>query len=309
MAVRTLLAPLLVLLVSTGINAGDVAGQESENQDTPGETRRVISPAGDVSIAYRAVGSEDPTVLFVHGWMCDRTYWREQVGYFSGDYRVVTVDLAGHGESGRDRDDWSVESFAQDVVAVANALESEQLVLAGHSSGGIIVAEAARRLRGRVASIVGVDTFFDSWAENVQEYLADLIADLDEDFQPTAIEWGTNTMFLPGADSSFARRIARDMASGPEEVGVRSLQGTARWLDANYPEILASFEIPVGIIQSELYSDLLSTVDSVGTARGPLRIRLIPGTGHFLMRERPEAFNRALEAMVVDWTTGSSGSG
>lgn len=305
MSARALLTSVLVLLVSVAVTAGEVAGQDAEGRDTIGETRRVISPAGNVSIAYHVAGNQDPTVLFVHGWMCDRTYWEEQVDYFSDRFRVVTVDLAGHGESGLDRSDWSLEAYAQDVVAVADALESDQLVLVGHSSGGPIVTEAARRLDGQVAGIVGVDTFFDSWAQNVQEYLADLIADLREDFRDRAVEWVTDTMFLPGADSSFARQIARDMASGPKEVGVQSMQGTARWLDGNYPEILSTFEIPVGIIQSELYSDLLSTVDSVGTANGPLRIRLIPGTGHFLMQERPEAFNRALEAMLRDWTDGS----
>lgn len=305
MVPRAVLTRLLVLLVPLAVTPGELTGQEPQARGTVGETRHVTSPAGDVSIAYHVAGNEGPTVLFVHGWMCDRTYWEKQVDYFSDRFRVVTMDLAGHGESGRNRSDWSLEAYAQDVVAVADALGSDQLVLVGHSSGGPIVTEAARRLAGRVAGIVGVDTFFDSWAGEAQEGHADLIKALRKNFGETTVSWVSNGMFLPGADSLFSRQIARDMASGPREVGVQSMQGTAIWLDTNFPAVLSEFNTPIGVIQSELNSDDLTIADSVGTQTGPLRIRLIPGTGHFLMRERPEAFNRALESMLRDWTDGS----
>src|SRR3972149_3135128 len=65
-------------------------------------------------ISYNVYGSGDVTLLFVHGWSCDSRYWREQVPYFAKKYRVVTVDLAGHGHSGQNRKIYSQESFGQD---------------------------------------------------------------------------------------------------------------------------------------------------------------------------------------------------
>ena len=54
------------------------------------------SPDG-VRIAYDVTGEGEPTLVFVHGWCCDRSYWQPQVEYLSQQYRVVAIDLAGHG--------------------------------------------------------------------------------------------------------------------------------------------------------------------------------------------------------------------
>jgi pimeloyl-ACP methyl ester carboxylesterase len=74
--------------------------------------------------------------VFVHCWACDRTYWREQVDVFAADHQVVTLDLAGHGESGAGRETWTVKGLAGDVQAVVEALDLERVILIGHSMGG-----------------------------------------------------------------------------------------------------------------------------------------------------------------------------
>ena len=60
---------------------------------------RVALSKDGTPISYEVHGAGDPTLVFVHGWSCDARYWREQVPYFSKKYRVITVDLAGHGHS------------------------------------------------------------------------------------------------------------------------------------------------------------------------------------------------------------------
>ena len=51
-------------------------------------------------IAYEVHGQGSPAVVLVHGWSCDRGYWKEQIEYLAPQYRLVLIDLAGHGESG-----------------------------------------------------------------------------------------------------------------------------------------------------------------------------------------------------------------
>src|SRR4029079_12153946 len=63
-------------------------------------------------------GKGDTALVFLHGWCGDHEYWKHQVGEFAGDYRIVALDLAGHGESGKDRKEWKVEGLADDVAAV-----------------------------------------------------------------------------------------------------------------------------------------------------------------------------------------------
>ncbi len=92
-----------------------------------------------VPITYEVGGSGAPALVFVHGWCCDRHYWDEQVDHFAAHYAVVTIDLGGHGASGRQRTAWTMSAFGRDVVAVVERLGLPQAVLIGHSMGGFII--------------------------------------------------------------------------------------------------------------------------------------------------------------------------
>ncbi len=53
-----------------------------------------------IPIHFSSTGKGPKTVILVHGWTCDETAWSEQVPALAGQYRVVTLDLPGHGKSG-----------------------------------------------------------------------------------------------------------------------------------------------------------------------------------------------------------------
>jgi hypothetical protein len=61
-----------------------------------GSESGTVSSADGVPIAYEVRGQGPTTLVFVHGWSCDRNYWRHQMDGFQGEYRVIAVDLAGH---------------------------------------------------------------------------------------------------------------------------------------------------------------------------------------------------------------------
>ena len=88
----------------------------------------VIS-TGDVPIYYDVKGKGYPTLIFVHGWSRNRNDWDGQIDYFVQKHRVVRLDLAGHGESGCNRNDWSISAFSQDVIAVIEKLDLDRIVL------------------------------------------------------------------------------------------------------------------------------------------------------------------------------------
>src|SRR4051812_30350528 len=98
------------------------------------DAQTVLSSDG-VRIAYESAGRGDTALVFVHGWACDRTYWAAQMPEFSKTYRVVAIDLAGYGESGRNRTDVSFQAFGQDVAAVIDALKLRNVIVVGHSAG------------------------------------------------------------------------------------------------------------------------------------------------------------------------------
>ena len=117
-----------------------------------------IAPDG-IEIAFQDWGAGMPALVLVHGWSCDRSYWQGQVEPLSRHYRVITLDLAGHGDSGAGRREWTIAAFGLDVATVVAHLGLREVVLVGHSMGGDVVLEAARQFPERVRAIVWVDTY------------------------------------------------------------------------------------------------------------------------------------------------------
>src|SRR5512134_3037148 len=100
--------------------------------------------ADGVPIHFTTEGKGEPALVFVHGWTGDTRFWDAQMKHFAPWRQVVAVDLAGHGASGKDRREWSVPAFGQDVRAVVEKLGLGRVVLLGHSMGGSVIVEAAR---------------------------------------------------------------------------------------------------------------------------------------------------------------------
>src|SRR5687768_8549381 len=96
----------------------------------------VAISADGVPIHYDVQGNGATALVFVHGWCCHRRFWDRQVEHFASHYTVVSIDVGGHGASGRDRTQWIVSAFGQDIVAVVAQRGLEQVVLIGHSMAG-----------------------------------------------------------------------------------------------------------------------------------------------------------------------------
>ncbi|MCP4993401.1 MAG: alpha/beta hydrolase, partial [Gammaproteobacteria bacterium] len=116
-----------------------------------------VSSTDGVSISHYVRGSGTPALVFVHGGMCDHSYWDEQVAHFASRYTIVTLDLAGHGDSGIGREEWTMEAFGGDVAAVVNHLDLKRIILIGHGMGGPVIVEAASLVPDRIMGLVGVD--------------------------------------------------------------------------------------------------------------------------------------------------------
>ena len=67
----------------------------------------VTISADGMPIHYTVRGNGAIALVFVHGWCCDQRYWDQQVEHFAPHYTVVSLDVAGHGASGRDRTQWT----------------------------------------------------------------------------------------------------------------------------------------------------------------------------------------------------------
>lgn len=87
--------------------------------------------------------------------------------FFEDRYHVVSMDLAGHGKSDTTRENWTSEGYADDIKAVADDIQSSEIILVGHSMSGAYVLEAALKIPATKA-IVLVDTL-KIWAKFIRK--------------------------------------------------------------------------------------------------------------------------------------------
>src|ERR1700733_2480336 len=96
----------------------------------------------DVTLAFQLFEADGPPLLLLHGWCCDHTHLGPQVQYFSKrGYRVIAMDLRGHGQSSKPQGRYSMGIFAEDVAWLCDVLDVPNCIVVGHSMGGIVAYE------------------------------------------------------------------------------------------------------------------------------------------------------------------------
>ncbi len=255
-----------------------------------------ISADGN-AIHYQVQGQGKPALIFIHGWCCDRSYWDAQLLYFAQKYKVVAIDLAGHGESGLDRKEWTMGAFGEDVVAVVDKLNLDQVVLVGHSMGGPVILEAARRMPKRVIGLVGVDTLQNFEGKLTQEEIDDWFSPLRANFVEATRNF-VRTMFTPNSDPALVEKIVTDMSSAPQEVGSGALEGYVDFQNNEIIRVLQEVQAPITCINSDQYP---TNVEANQHYAPSYKAVIMSGAGHFNMIEDPETFNRLLEETIQEF--------
>ena len=246
-------------------------------------------------ISYEVYGSGPTTLVFVHGWSCDARYWREQLPVFSGKYRVVALDLAGHGHSGSSRSRYTMEAFGEDVRAVVEATESESVILIGHSMGGSVIAEAARLMPKRVKGLIGVDTLGNIEYPITPEEVEQMQAPMKEDFQKGVRDF-VKTMILPDTDPALAEWILSDMSSASSAVALSAMDELmSLYITGEAAKVFEEIPVPVISVNADLWP-----IDYEANRRHmhAYDAIVLKGADHFLMMDRPFEFNWALEQAI-----------
>jgi pimeloyl-ACP methyl ester carboxylesterase len=249
-------------------------------------------------IVYDVFGVGGPTLVLVHGWSCDRSYWSAQIELMSRNYRIVTLDLAGHGESGLSRSAWTIAGFGSDVAAVVSDLDTDSVVLVGHSMGGNVILEAAHQLPGRIRGMIWVDTY----AQLSEFPTVEQVRSRMEPFRANFVDETrafVRRMFSSSADPTLVELVAADMSTAPPEVALPAME-SAWTFGTTVPGMLRDLGIPLAAINPEV-----PATDMDSMRRNSVEVVLMSGVGHFLMMEDPVRFNECLARVVGTFASSS----
>lgn len=107
----------------------------------------------DIAFYYQEKGKGEPFIL-LHGNGEDGSYFRHQIDYFSGSYRVIAVDTRGHGKSPRGTAPFTIEQFARDLYGFMEGIEIAKAVILGFSDGANIAMKFAMEYPGKVRALI-----------------------------------------------------------------------------------------------------------------------------------------------------------
>jgi sigma-B regulation protein RsbQ len=241
-----------------------------------------------IKLHSASTGKGPRTVILVHGWTCDDTTWESQVPALAKDFRVVTIDLPGHGKSGTPHDGkLSMDLFARAVESVRSEAKADRVVLVGHSMGTPVIVQYARLYPQHVSAMVFVDGLvtMGNFAPAGGPPPGNQMGGPNG---AKAREGMIRGMFSASTTPEMQKHILSMMMGAPEATAVGAMNATfdpAIWKGDVFTQPVLG-----------LYADKsqLGNGDYMKTHFPNLEYVEIPGTGHFLMLEKPDEFNRIL---------------
>jgi pimeloyl-ACP methyl ester carboxylesterase len=283
----------LIALAAVGFLA--LAGRSA---DQP--TKSSVRADDGLKIVYESSGKGDTALVFLHGWCGERAYWKHQVDAFAGDYRVVTVDQAGQGESGKNRKDWSVAGLAGDVASLVKELGLKRVILVGHSMGGPVALAAAKRMPGTVVAVIGVDTLQNAEFKMPEDITKKFLESFEKDFKGT-MRVGFAGLLPEKVDPSLKEwLLARAEAQDPKmALGLmRDMSG----LDQK--ALLKDAKVPVRCINSGGgFGFFRPTAVDTNKKYADFNVVTIADVGHYPMLEKPAEFNQKLRQVLKEFAS------
>jgi pimeloyl-ACP methyl ester carboxylesterase len=249
-------------------------------------------------INYLVSGKGQVALVFIHGGFIDKEYWLNQVTYFSRSFKVVTIDLAGHGKSGDNRTDWTIESLGEDVIRVIKELSLKKVILIGHSLGGNVILEVAAKLPELVIGLIGIDNFKNAGMPlppSLIEQVNQALELMKTNFAEVSENFARLSLVSAQTDKLVAERVLNDYKNFKPNVGRPLLISNFNY-HAREKELLQNLKLKLHLINVDYFptnEELLKQNTGSGYELNEMK-----GTCHYPMIEYPDKFNAVLEKVV-----------
>jgi non-heme chloroperoxidase len=229
-------------------------------EDSRSKTKNTITTEDGTQIYYKDWGEGQP-VVFSHGWPLNADAWENQMVFLAQNgYRTIAHDRRGHGRSSQPSGGNELDTYADDLAALIEALDLQDAVMVGHSTGGGEVTRyIGRHGTSRVAKAILVSAIPPLMLkteanpeglpiEAFDELRAGLIADSSQFYKDLTVPFfGANR---PGANVSQGARDAFWFQS--EQAGLKnSYECIKAFSETDLTEDLKKFDVPTLIVHGD----------------------------------------------------------
>ena len=258
----------------------------------------MIAQVENASIGYDDIGAGMP-VVFLHAFPLDRTMWAPQISALAGERRCLAIDVRGFGDSTAGGP-FTVDRYADDVIAVLDAAAVEQAVIVGISMGGYTAFALWRHHPRRIRALVLADTRAGDDTPETRDRRRELIR-LAQTEGSTAVA----ERQLVGLLGKTTRERRPDIVDAVREKAMHaSLDGIVGVLEAllarpDSTSTLPSISVPTQFIVGD--EDVLTPPKEARAMHALVRnsrLEVLSQAGHLSNVERPAAFNAVLNEFL-----------
>ena len=250
---------------------------------------------GDVRLAFTLKGA-GPTTVLIHGWACNRRFWKEQIPALARSHRVLALDLRGHGDSEVPDHGYTLSQLADDVHTLIGDIGLGPVTVVGHSMGGMVAQEMALSYPDDLSALVLVAT---TAADPEHTLISKRIAD-------NARELGFRAAFLREFPGWFSPNASRELVEWAKEQMLLTPERVALDLVRSYGPVdfrgrLAEVRVPTLVIGAS--GDISTTAfrsREIAALIPSARLVVLEGSGHFVQLERPTETNTAIQRFLSE---------
>lgn len=243
------------------------------------------------NIAFQYVKGDAPTFVLVHGAYLALNEWEPQLAALRGK-AYLRVDLRGHGFSDRRGYPYSVAKFADDVAQLVRDLGLKEVVLCGHSLGGMVAQQLAVTHPELVSKLILADTSYGVRSTRLESFLTDVTLPL---FNLTPIAWQTELFAGQiGKHSTGAKHyVQTEIGKHAEDAqNYREIWKAVTQFDG-YAQ-LSKIACPALVMVGELNKQTHRQAQVMNEHIRDSELVFIEHAGHMLNWDNPEQFNRVL---------------
>jgi pimeloyl-ACP methyl ester carboxylesterase len=296
----------IALLVCCVLGA-DAVAMPGVDLDRFDQSKQTITLPNGITLGYIDQGPRDgQPVVFVHGYTDSARDWAPLVPYLDPAFRVILVDIRGHGASSKPECCYTRVDFAYDVKLLLDALGIQRADIVGHSLGSIIGQTFAEYWPERTRRLVLVSSTGGprkdcprppGKAGETMDFRSEIrkLSDPIDPDSPFMIEWWSSPTPV---DPDFLRRQRVDAAHMPVNVWLAILdQGGLQGYDLQ--STLPRIQAPT-LLMWGLKDPIFGAQDRCSLRKGlpAATVHLFPTLGHNAFWEQPDAFAKILNPFL-----------
>lgn len=251
----------------------------------------MFATVNGIKLYYEDIG-QGPAIIFIHGLGENASSWRHQIAEFSKHYRVVAMDLRGHGQSDYNEEIITMKLFARDVLVLLDQLNIDKGHFVGHSMGGLISQEIAVHHLDKMLSMTLSDSAGYYPSPMGTTGLEIRLHNIDTMAMSEMAEVIANGACRPSAPEAIKDEV-RILFSANRKVPYR--QATISTLQADYREHHAKMILPVLLMVGEFdQTTPLEYALFLHTVLAGACLEIVGDAAHMTKLENPQEYNRLL---------------